>query len=406
MHIVIFVDFHDSSMGGVQTSIRGQRQGLERLGHKVTIVSPPPTKPIADDLASIVVPSVPFFRPNGFPMSTPFGGNMRYVEEKLRKRGPVDIIHVQTNIGLGIMGVRIAKKWHVPLVQTMHGRDDVFAQHTYPVPLVTTKILEILHGMFIPHPHHVPKLNDTTTAHTVWKVMVNHAQAADQVVVPSHHFLTKFKEHGVTKPIAVISNGINDDTISKLPHVLKPLAKKGTPLRIMWCGRLSPEKRPLESIQAVIETEDCKMDIYGSGPLEETLRDYVKKHRLGGRVTIKGGVTQKQVLVAMQKHDILLYPSFGFDNQPMVLLEAVAAGLPIVYCDPDLTECMPTRGGLLTEGISIEAMTQAIRSLQIAPRKLQSMRKKMYDHRNKVVQSYHSKKMVTLYKRLLKHNAK
>ena len=41
MHIAIFVDFHDSAIGGVTTSVRGQRKGLEDLGHKVTIVCLP-----------------------------------------------------------------------------------------------------------------------------------------------------------------------------------------------------------------------------------------------------------------------------------------------------------------------------------------------------------------------------
>jgi glycosyltransferase involved in cell wall biosynthesis len=105
----------------------------------------------------------------------------------------------------------------------------------------------------------------------------------------------------------------------------------------------------------------------------------------------------------MQQHDVLLYPSFGFDNQPMVLLEAVAAGTPIVYCDPDLTECMPSDGCLITrDGTTVEALTLALKDLLANPDQRMKMHQAMLNHRNKVVQSYHSKKMVALYEKVAK----
>lgn len=402
MHIVIFADFHDTAIGGVTTSIRGQRNGLEHLGHKVTIVCPPPTHPVVSDPAVIIVPSIPFFRPNGFPMVAPTKRNVRFIEKELKARGPIDIIHAQTNIGVGIMGAWIAKKLSVPLVQTMHGRDDVFAQQTYPIPPLTTRFILWQHKRYIAHTQPVPRLHDNQTAHNVWQVMVNHAQAADQVVVPSHHFFKKFTEHNVTKPIAVISNGISDEVIAKLPHIRRPVRTKNAPLKVIWCGRLSPEKRPIESIQAVMKIKDSTIDIYGSGPLEKTIREYIATSDLSHRVRLRGRVSQKDILKAMQGCDVLLYSSYGFDNQPMVLLEGVAAGIPIVYCDPDLTECMPDGGGLMTDGISIDAIAAALALLQDNPHQFQAMHKKMYDHRDKVVQSYHSKKMVTLYKHVIK----
>ena len=401
MHIAIFVDFHDSAIGGVTTSVRGQRKGLEDLGHKVTIVCPPPVGDVAADPAVITIPAVPLFRPNGFPMVAPTKRNVRLIEEKLDATEPVDIIHVQTNMGIGMMGVRIAQRRKIPLVQTMHGRDDVFAENTYPFPTLITALMRMAHARYVPHVVDVPKLNDSRAAHNAWQIMVNHAQSADYVVMPSHHFMVKFREHGVTKPITVISNGISDDAVKNLPHVLRKQADVAAPLHIGWCGRLSHEKRPLESIQAVAAIEGAQLDMYGSGPLEKMLQDYITEHKLTDRIHLKGRVSQDEVLRAMQTYDALLYASYGFDNQPMVILEAVAAGLPIVYCDPDLTECMPDGGGLITDGITVEAMKSALMRLQNDPALRQKMHVAMYDYRDKIVQSYHSKKMVDLYKSLI-----
>jgi glycosyltransferase involved in cell wall biosynthesis len=402
MHIAIFVDFHDSSVGGVQTSVRGQRQGLEALGHTVTIISPPPVGGADANPATICVPAVPFVQPNGFPMVAPTRANQRFIEAQLDARGPVDIIHAQTNMGLGILGLRIARKRAIPLVQTMHGRDDVFAQHTFPLPPLTTALLRLIHHHYLPHTISATRLQDNTTAHNAWQVMINHAQAVDHVVVPSHHFSVKFKEHGLTTPVTIVSNGINDDVIAQLPVVKKEAALSAAqPLRVIWCGRLSPEKRPLESIKAVSQLSDCQLDMYGNGALAGELQAYIDKHGLSKRVRLRGKVSQVEIIEAMQDHDVLLYPSFGFDNQPMVLLEAVAAGIPVIYCDPDLTECMPRQGSLLTDdGTTVAALSRALEQLQRQPGQRARMHQAMLSHRSKVVQSYHSKKMVALYRRL------
>jgi len=403
MHIAIFVDFHDTAIGGVTTSVRGQRKGLEDLGHTVTIISPPPVSGGESDANTICVSAIPGVRPNGFPMVASTRANQRYIESQLDMRSPVDIIHVQTNMGIGLLGIRIAKSRSIPLVQTMHGRDDVFAQNTYPFPWLITTFLRLIHGHYLPHTTTVPRLHDNMTAHNAWQVMINHAQAADYVVVPSHHFSVKFKEHGLTRPIEVISNGISDDVVARLPTKVRQSASSSS-LTVIWCGRLSPEKRPLESIKAVAQIPGCQLDIYGSGPLIGDLQTYINAHGLSDRIRLKGKVSQIQIIEAMQNHDVLLYPSFGFDNQPMVLLEAVAAGTPIVYSDPDLTECMPARGGLLTDdGTTIEALTRTLEQLWHNPKQRARMHQIMLKSQDKIVQSYHSKKMVALYKRLIKN---
>lgn len=398
MHIAIFVDFHDSTVGGVQTSVRAQRKGLERLGHTVTVVCPAPVEGTTSE-RDIYVPILPLVRPNGFTLVAPSKRNKRFIESALDSKPPVDIIHIQTNAGIGMMGVDIARRRKIPLVQTMHGRDDVFA-NTYPFPLLATRLIRWLHERHIT-PAPVPKLQDTASAHNAWVVMVSQAEAADCVVMPSHHFKTKFREHGVTKPIEVISNGIDDDVVATLPHMLRDKASITSPLKVIWCGRLSPEKRPLESIDAISKMPGVTLDLYGNGPMTDEVQDYINKRGLTDRVHLKGRVQQDEIMRAMQSRDMLLYASYGFDNQPMVILEAVAAGIPIVYCDPDLTECMPEGGGVLTEGTSPDSMAKTLADLQDHTDTLYAMHKVMYEHREKIVQSYHSKKMVDLYQKLI-----
>ena len=146
----------------------------------------------------------------------------------------------------------------------------------------------------------------------------------------------------------------------------------------------------------------CTIDLYGDGPLTDVVDAYIKTHAYGRRVKLKGRVDQAGVLKAMQKHDVLLYPSYGFDNQPMVLLEAVAAGIPVVYCDPDLAECMADKGAKITKSTSVDDITAALDDIARSPREWLIMHHAMLKRRPQIVQSYHTKKMVSLYRRVLK----
>ena len=50
MHIAFFSDQHPSTLGGLQVSLRLQRDYMERLGHRVTVIAPaPPSFPGAGD---------------------------------------------------------------------------------------------------------------------------------------------------------------------------------------------------------------------------------------------------------------------------------------------------------------------------------------------------------------------
>ncbi|HWS34036.1 MAG TPA: glycosyltransferase [Actinoplanes sp.] len=399
MHVAVFTDFHESSMGGVQASVRAQRRGLEDFGYRVTIFSPPPAGAAPADPATVCVPAVPFFRPNGFPMVAPSGRNRRLIEDQLDRRAPVDVIHAQTNLGIGILAVQIARGRSLPLVQTMHGRDDVFAQLTYPVPYLTTTILRLLHRRYVPHRSRVLRLDDNGCAHNAWRVMVNHANAADRIVIPSHHFAARFRNRGVSTPIEVISNGlVGSPALAGPPaHGRKP----SDPLRVMWCGRLSPEKRPIEAILAAGGVDGCRLDIYGEGPWAGRLKKFISAQGLSDRVRLKGRVSQDGVLAAMREHDVLLYSSHGFDNQPMVLLEAVAAGLPVVYCDPDLAECVPPDGALRADGPSAGELTGALRRLRDDPSLCRRMSDALRAAGDDVQQTRHSRRMARLYEELV-----
>ncbi|WP_369028794.1 glycosyltransferase, partial [Nocardia farcinica] len=89
-------------------------------------------------------------------------------------------------------------------------------------------------------------------------------QAADRVIAPTRHFADLLADHGVTRPIRVVSNGVDDSLVDHRSGADYTHAESG-PLQLIWCGRLSAEKRPLEAIEAVRRVPDCTLDVYGEG---------------------------------------------------------------------------------------------------------------------------------------------
>ena len=92
---------------------------------------------------------------------------------------------------------------------------------------------------------------------------------------------------------------------------------------------LSPEKGIDVAIRAVGDIDGAVLDIAGTGPDEAALRrlaDTVAP----GRVRFHGLVDKAEVQRLMLAAAVVVVPSRWYENQPMVVLEALARGVPVV----------------------------------------------------------------------------
>jgi len=97
--------------------------------------------------------------------------------------------------------------------------------------------------------------------------------------------------------------------------------------RVLAVGRLSPEKGFRELVQHWNQraSDDLKLTILGDGPEREALSAIA-----GQNVELVGRCDPSEVSRMMLNSRALVFPSRWFEGQPLVLLEALAAGLPIV----------------------------------------------------------------------------
>jgi glycosyltransferase involved in cell wall biosynthesis len=136
---------------------------------------------------------------------------------------------------------------------------------------------------------------------------------------------------------------------------------------ILFVGRLSKGKNIQMLIQSFKEVlnrgYDLKLHIVGSGEEEENIISLINKNDLQDRVKLYGGLPWRDVSRIYSDFDLFVLPSreeaFG-----LVLLEAMASGLPIIASDiPGLRNVVKNnKTGILVKP-SIENFTIAIEKM-------------------------------------------
>jgi len=129
-------------------------------------------------------------------------------------------------------------------------------------------------------------------------------------------------------------------------------AHKRTRTRIIYVGRLGIEKRPqilIDAVNLLPDYLDWELEIIGDGTQRKKLERLVKKYKLHDRVKFMGGMDQMDIAQRLVDADVFTMTSYRFDTQGIVLLEACGAGLPIVYCDNNLSVGVEPTNSVLTK---------------------------------------------------------
>lgn len=109
-----------------------------------------------------------------------------------------------------------------------------------------------------------------------------------------------------------------------LPELkLKPY--NGFRNRWIYCGRISGEKGILDLLQ--IWPDEHNLDIYGDGPMATKLTELVT---FRSNVSFKGKISNAELTTLLDKYIGAVIPSRWREGFPMVVLEYMRVGLPIV----------------------------------------------------------------------------
>lgn len=384
MKIAIFSDCYLDLTGGIVTVINSEKQELERRGHTVYVFSSAYPKSAAEQkrLKKDHIYPVPSCRILGRGV-TPVARRPKIVEKWLLKTHPelkdFDIFYVHYEAGCSIAGLRLGRQLGIPTVQVMHGREDRGEELIIPPGLrtIVATLLDWFHSWYLPHPIRVKKdayLAPARARARMWELMVNHANAADLVITPSDFFGQMLAHYGVTRPIKPLHHALAAKYAKAdvSPHTLAP----GQPIEITWHARLSPEKRILPFLEALTQVKSAyHLSAYGDGLQVAEARAYTAKHGLN--VTFHGPSSFQQIWRGLLASQLNLLVSYDYDTFGMTLIEAQAAGVPVLICDPNLQEIVPPGGYLLAPSPAPADLARAIDDLATHPAQVAKMSRAM-----------------------------
>jgi len=362
MRIALFTDTYLPEVNGAVTSIDAHTRVLGERGHEILIICPKYRKPILH-----VVPNVTIHRYRSFSLTSNRATrlalpSMASVAARLNRFDP-DVVHIHTPLSIGVIGLATARMMRLPVVQTYHTFIPDFMQYVELHRLLRLDDLQdrVLNsivfekmfesGLF----HGLARLEqggrraveeigavarsalgglaveerEELSARLAWQFTRTIYNRSDLVLTPSRTLRRELESHGVTVPVEYLSNGLDISLVT-------PKLSYASTGRLLHAGRLGHEKNVDVVIRAFARVSERlpghTLDIVGDGPARPGLQRLASSLGIAERVHMRGFMDRADLARAYREYDAFITAS-TIETQGIVLLEAMAAGLPIVGVD-------------------------------------------------------------------------
>lgn len=309
MRILMISDVYFPRINGVSTSIKTFNSELIKLGHEIILLAP---EYQAEDKAEEGLYRIP----------------SRYVpldpEDRMMKKASIsgmkdelakmdfDLVHIQTPFVAHYAGVELSNKLGIPRVETYHTHFEEYLYHYLPfMPKFSMR--------FLARWFNYKQCNDV-----------------DAVIVPSRAMFDILKGYRIDRPMEIIATGLDDDFFKpgngekfRQQHQIEA----DRPV-LVHIGRMAHEKNVDFLLNTLVHIKKSMKDVLlilaGEGPAEAHLRKLSKTLGLQDNVLFVGYLDRNTALSDCYcAGDVFVFAS-RTETQGLVLLEAMAQGVPVV----------------------------------------------------------------------------
>lgn len=402
MRIAIFTDTYLPDRNGVSSSIDHYTRLLADDGHQIIIFCPKSGLYKDKNYPNIAIKRYKSFTPpsyKDFKISIPF---VWTAVKDLNEFAP-DVVHIQTPLGVGWMGIWACDALKLKNIQTYHTYIPDFLVYFSPKTLLgINKITNFIHSSKLARAQEKKDiLIDDIDPISVKKYIENISKEvaaeekkaktskfnerlgrkytrivynrADIVLTPSLAMKKVLKKQGVESRIEVMSNGIDYEFFKKKADY----SIKG---KIVNIGRLGFEKRvdiTIEAFAIALKTNPkLKLDIFGDGPARKSLQTLVKKLNIARNVRFLGVYDINKVSKILCGYDCFVTAS-PIETEGIVILEAMSSGLPILGVNklaiPDIVK--DGKNGYLSRPANPDDMAKNILKIMESSKTLEKLGK-------------------------------
>lgn len=332
MKIAMLTNNYRPFVGGVPISVERQAQELVKLGHEVTVFAPmygdteeEKVRVLrADEDSPERVVRYHTQRnkmANGmvYPALIPTEVTEVFADEAF------DVIHVHHPMFAGPLGVRLGKKYDIPVVFTSHTRYEDYL-HYIPVlqihehsPACKKKVVRWIQEKVIP-------------GYIRW-----FADQCDLVLAPSAGMRQVLRGYGMKSASAVFPTGLEDrffESDDTRAAEIRREYGKGKKHLLVTVSRLEREKNYGFLLRGIADVrrkmgDDFHVLIVGEGSQKGELKVRASLLGIQNIVTFVGNVPNDEVKHYLNAADLFLFASTS-ETQGIVLAEAFAAGTPVL----------------------------------------------------------------------------
>jgi 1,2-diacylglycerol 3-alpha-glucosyltransferase len=380
MKILMLSDVYLPRINGVTFAIKGIRKSLSRHNIDIDLIVPCYNRDMEETPGIIRVPSY----------KIPFSPEDRLINYRAMRSTVMsiasnyDLIHVQTPFVAHYIGVQAAKRYNKPVITTYHTLFEEYFQHY--LPFISQKFLKRF----------------------VKRISRHQCQGLNGVIVPSQAIYDRLHEYGVTTPLHQIPTGIDvghfssgNRTIFRDQHGIthdQPVA--------LYVGRVAREKNIellMHSFTHVVSSQpEAMLLIAGDGPAMEELKELSYELNLTANIKFLGYVdNQEELPNCYAGADVFVFAS-RTETQGLVLLEAMAAGLPVVaIAEMGTIEILKGNPACLTPSPTMESFGEAMAKLLTNQQLCLAMSSTARDQSKSWSEDLTSQKLVDLYSSLI-----
>ena len=320
MRIGIFTETYSPYISGLVTSEVMLKKALEKLGHEVYVV----TANLEDfhyrydeQERVLKVPGIP----TGIYDSRLTSIYPVRAVNKIKKWN-LDVIHSQTEFGIGTFARLLAKQLNIPLV------------HTY-------------HTMYEDYVHYITKgyFNKSSKKIVEYLTLFYCDKTVSELIVPTKKTYDLFKEkYNVDREVHIIPTGIEIERFynenidkDKLSNIKESLNITNNDFIATFIGRLGQEKNIVFLLDVIKQLKNklpnFKFILVGDGPDFELYKDMIKEYDIEDKVIMTGKVPWEEVPYYYHLSHIFLTASHT-ETQGLTVIEAMASG-SVPICTKD-----------------------------------------------------------------------
>jgi phosphatidylinositol alpha-mannosyltransferase len=302
MKIGLVCPYNIAYGGGVQECVRAMHTELKRRGHQVKIITPQPRDTSKCDKRGVI-----------------FMGNAADFHSPL-----ATTTQVSASIDPATIDAMLERE-----------QFDILHFHEPWVPLLSYQILARSNSVNVATFH--AKLPGTMMSRTISKVVTPYTKSSLKYLhelVAVSDSAAEYVSSMTPKAIAIIPNGINLKRYhqARVASGAKTVNSASARKNILYIGRLEKRKgvRYLLRAYAQLQEEmDVSLTLIGNGPQRKRLE--LRAQELGLRnVTFTGYISDRRKREMLRKTDLFCSPAPFGESFGVVLLEAMACGIPIV----------------------------------------------------------------------------